>query len=43
MGEFCGPTEIGVNREGDIYVVDWGGNRVQRFRSSDEVSTTLSQ
>ena len=36
-GQFVGPTGVAVNeRTGDIYVVDSGNNRVERFNSKHE-------
>ena len=30
-GELCRPSGVAVDRDGDIYVADWGNNRIQIF------------
>lgn len=32
-GELCRPSGVTVDRDGDIYVADWGNNRIQLFNS----------
>jgi DNA-binding beta-propeller fold protein YncE len=34
-GEFRGPTDVAVSKDGYIYVSDWKNHRVQKFRITD--------
>jgi hypothetical protein len=33
-GEFERPTDVAIDKNGNIYVVDWGNDRVQKLRIS---------
>jgi len=30
-GEFERPTDVAVDNQGNVFVVDWGNNRIQKF------------
>ena len=36
MGEFSRPWGITIDREGAVYVADWGNHRVQKFGPDGE-------
>ncbi len=43
-GQFRRPTGVAVDKDGDIYVVDWGNDRLQMFNSSgNHLCTFLGQ
>lgn len=29
--EFERPTDVAIDNKGDVFVVDWGNNRIQKF------------
>ena len=31
-GQFEHPTDVAISEEGEIYVADFGNNRIQKFR-----------
>ncbi|MBL4759948.1 MAG: hypothetical protein JKY80_03730 [Mariprofundaceae bacterium] len=31
QGELSGPTGVAVDRDGNVYIADWGNHRIQRF------------
>lgn len=35
-GEFSGPRSVAVDPRGDVYVAEWGNNRVQKLSPSGE-------
>ena len=41
VGEFSRPTGVAVDKDGDIYVADWGNDRVQVLTSDGRYITTF--
>lgn len=42
VGQFCRPTGVAVDKVGDIYIADWGNNRVQVLTADGRHVTTFT-
>lgn len=42
VGQFCRPTGVAVDKDGDIYIADWGNNRVQVLTADGRHVTTFT-